>query len=138
MKSRYTYFFLIVMTLQLITACIDKKEKSNHSEIKVTELNTFDHYVKNEELLLGMPVRLKYDDINQHLFIQDLPKWGITEIDDSSNVINEYGRRGRGPGEIQMLNDFFVNKEHLYIVDGGQLFIHKYNRKDGKHISSLD
>lgn len=139
MKIRYTLFFKLVLTIILLIACSDKNQRYLSTfDATVTELNTFENYVKSGGVLLGMPVRLKYDSNNQHLFIQDLPKWAVTEIDDSSNVINEYGRRGRGPGEIQMLNDFFFNDEHLFIVDGGQYLIHKYNREDGKHISSLN
>ncbi len=140
MSLKSICFLLIVMTSSFITACTEKeqKDKIREQDVQRTELNTFEKYVKNKDLLLGMPVRLKYDGNTQHLFIQDLPKWGITEIDDSSTVIHQYGQRGRGPGEIQMLNDFFFNNEHLYIVDGGQHFVHKYSREDGEHISSLD
>ncbi|MDZ7808748.1 MAG: hypothetical protein U5K71_16805 [Gracilimonas sp.] len=49
---------------------------------------TFVSYVDDEELLLGMLVRLNKHGGASHLFIQDLPKWGITEIDDiASGVI---------------------------------------------------
>lgn len=139
MKLRYAHFFRIVLAIIVITACSERyPQYSNTFDANVIELNTFNPSVKSEDLLLGMPVRLKYDSDNQRLFIQDLPKWAVIEIDDSSNVINEYGNRGRGPGEIQMLNDFFFNKKHLYIVDGGQYLIHKFNRDDGKYISSLN
>ena len=136
--KKNSQLLIIPFYISLLGCQPQKADSQNSTDVQVTELRTFDHYVKSEDLLLGMPVRLKYDDNDRHLFIQDLPKWGITEINDSSDVINEYGRRGRGPGEIQMLNDFFFNEEHLYIVDGGQYFIHKYSREDGKHISSLD
>src|SRR5690554_45616 len=139
MKIRYKLSFRIVLAVILITACTDKGQRTSYTDdAKIIELQTFNHYIKSEDLLLGMPVRIKYDSDNQRLFIQDLPKWAVIEIDDSSNVINEYGNRGRGPGEIQMLNDFFFNKKYLYIVDGGQYLIHKFNRDDGKYISSLN
>jgi len=137
LSNKGTVFGIFI--LFTIFGCTSDPADSNGSKnVRVTELKTFVSYVDEEELLLGMPVRLKYDSDTGHLFIQDLPKWGITEIDDSSEVINQYGQRGRGPGEIQMLNDFFYNKEHLFIVDGGQYFVHKYSREDGEHISSLD
>lgn len=135
----YKSVFFGMMFLAFSMGCTsEKNDKVDQTTIKITELSIYENYVDSEKILLGMPVRLKYDDQAQHLFIQDLPKWGITEIDDSSNVIHQYGRRGRGPGEIQMLNDFFFNDKHLFIVDGGQYFVHKYTREDGEHISSLD
>lgn len=131
-------FFGMLFLAFFMGCSAEKANDADQKNIQLTELKTYQNYVNEEELLLGMPVRLKYDGNGQHLFIQDLPKWGITEIDDSSNVIHQYGQLGRGPGEIQMLNDFFFNHEHLFIVDGGQYFIHKYSREDGEHISSLD
>tara|TARA_R100000908_G_scaffold65083_1_gene51682 strand:- start:10629 stop:11783 length:1155 start_codon:yes stop_codon:yes gene_type:complete len=131
--------FFGTMVLALFVGCTSgKTDKADQTRIQVTELNTYKDYVDSDKVLLGMPVRLKYDGNDQHLFIQDLPKWGITEVDDSSTVVHQYGQRGRGPGEIQMLNDFFFNDNHLFIIDGGQYFVHKYSREDGKHISSLD
>jgi len=139
--TRKTSLLTIALTLFSISflSCQSQKTNSpNQTNVQVKELSAFDNYVKNQDLLLGMPVRLKYDDNDQHLFVQDLPNWAIIEIDDSSNVVNTYGRKGRGPGEIEMLNDFYFNKDHLFIVEGSRFFIHKYSRKDGKHVSSLD
>lgn len=137
LSNKSTVYGLFIL-LTVIGCKTDQEDNIAPKDIKVTELELFNRYVDNEKLLLGMPVRLKYDSDTGHLFIQDLPKWGITEIDDGSEVLNQYGQRGRGPGEIQMLNDFFYNKEHLFIVDGGQYFVHKYSRVDGEHVSSLD
>ncbi len=140
MKSYITCILLSLVLLSFVTGCQkkDADDSEDAAEVEVKELKTYDDLTAIEDLLLGLPVRLKYDDETQHLFIQDLANWGVIEIDDSSNVVNKFGRRGRGPGEIQALADFFITKEHLFIVDWGQYLIHKYNLTDGEHISSLD
>lgn len=134
------YSFLIFLSSIIIalTACQNEGENSEYVDIPFKELNPQENTISNDDLLLGMPVRLKYDDFSGHLFIQDLPRWAVIEVDDSSNVVNRFGNQGRGPGEIQMLNDFFVTDQHLFIVDGGQYLIHKYNRQNTDYISSLD
>jgi hypothetical protein len=139
MKVEYISIFLGSVLLSSLIGCQKKYDvHSEFVEIQVSELRTYDHLTTNEDLLLGLPIRFKYDDNTRHLFILDPDHWGIIEIDNSSNVINKFGRRGHGPGEVQFPADFFITEEHLFIVDNSQQFIHKYSRRDGQPISSLD
>ncbi|MEX2410670.1 MAG: 6-bladed beta-propeller, partial [Candidatus Paceibacterota bacterium] len=111
---------------------------SDTNEVIAIELINYDKLISNRDLLLGMPIRLKYDEDSKYLFIQDLGNWGIIELDDSSNFVKKFGSRGSGPGELQELSDFFITKNNLFIVDAVQYVIHKYRRHDGQHISSLN
>lgn len=138
---RSYHFFLLLSWVIIISLTGCQKEdpgSSVQAETPVKEIKTFENSIANEDLLLGMPIRLKFDDETRHLFIHDLPKWRITEIDDSSNVVNTFGTRGNGPGEIGAIADFFITKEHLFITDWSHLLIHKYTLQDGQHISSMD
>ncbi len=140
MRFYNIYILLIAVLLSfLITNC--QKEVSDSpidTGINVNQLSNFDNLSVNEDLMLGFPIRLKYDDRSQHLFIQDVANWSIIEIDENSNVFNTFGSRGSGPGELQELADFFITKNNLFIVDAAQQLIHKYSRLDGQYISSLD
>jgi len=137
----YNILFVLagVIMFILLTGC-QKKDAGNAGEAggKVKTLKTYHDLKSNENLLLGLPVRLKYDDNTRHLFIQDWAKMSIIEIDDGSNVVNVYGGKGKGPGEIQGIDNFFVTHHHLFIVDGNRYLINKYSRQDGHYISSLD
>lgn len=134
-----TYTIWILLILTFVSGCQEKdREMSEGTEVTVHELRDSENLKTNENLLLGRPVGLKFDNESRHLFIQDIARSAVIEIDDSSNVIQEYGREGNGPGEIQMLADFFITQEHLFIVDASRFLIHKYSRRDGQHIFSLD
>lgn len=140
MRIYSIYIVLITLFACLLLGCQEKgkRELPTGTEVKVHELRDYNNLTTNKDLLLGRPVGLKFDNEARHLFIQDIARSGIIEIDDSSHVIQVYGREGRGPGEIQMLADFFITKEHLFIVDTSQFLIHKYSRRGGQFISSLD
>jgi len=129
----------IVLLINSLLACADQaSENSKATTIEVTELSDYDSLISENDLLLGVPVRLKFDHKSQHLFIQDVAHWAVIELDEKNNEVRRYGSRGRGPGEFQNLDDFFISAKHLFIVDSSRFLIHKYSRIDGQFISSLD
>ena len=129
----------IVLVINSLFACVDQaSENSEATAIKVTELRDYDSLISENDLLLGVPVRLKIDHISQHLFVQDVALLAVIELDELYNEVRRFGSKGRGPGEIQSLDDFFITEKHLFIVDGNRLLIHKYSRGDGQFISSLN
>ena len=138
-REHFNFIILGSLLIMSLTYCQKEHEiNSGTNEVNVKELINYDNLISNNDLLLGLPIRLKYDEDTQNLFIQDPNNWSIIEIDDSSYVVKKFGSRGSGPGEIQELADFFITKDNLFIVDAAQLLIHKYSRHDGKHISSLN
>ncbi|TVR26789.1 MAG: hypothetical protein EA390_14435 [Balneolaceae bacterium] len=131
--------FPALLIISLIAACGEHApEIAEATVIEVTELRDYDRLTSENDLLLGVPVRIRHDHHTGHVFIQDVALWAVIELDEENNEVRRYGTRGRGPGEIQSLDDFFITKEHLFIVDGGRFLIHKYSREDGQFISSLD
>jgi hypothetical protein len=136
------YYISILFSLVLlisVTSC-RKKNGSNlaASHIKVEVLNAHHSLESNKNLLLGLPMKLKYDENTGHLFIMDLDQRKVIELDDSSHIVNEFGEKGRGPGELLSVENFFLTKKHLFIVDNRQFLINKYSLRDGHYISSLD
>lgn len=139
MRSFNLCILITVLLLPLVTNCQNEEAAgSDDAEVPVEQLDTYDTLPANEDLLLGLPVGVKYDQETQHLFIQDINRSQIIEVDHSGKVVQTYGSEGRGPGEVQALTNFFVTAEHLFIVDITQYVIHKYSLTDGQHISTLD
>ena len=74
---------LVVLIIGSLTACDDQTpENSGVTEIEVTELRDYDSLISENDLLLGVPVRLKVDHNSQHLFIQDVALWAVIELDE--------------------------------------------------------
>jgi len=138
---RFFYFctFLSSVILVLLVGC-QKKNAGNakYSEFKIKELKEYHTLISNKNLLVGLPVRLRYDTKNKHLFIEDLSRQRITEMDDRNKVVHVFGKKGHGPGEVEGIDNFFITQKHLFIVDGNQYLIDKYSLRDGRYISSLD
>lgn len=138
-KRRAVAILSVVLLTSSLVACGEQApENSETTTIEFKILRDYDSLISNNDLLLGVPVRLKIDHDTQHLFIQDVAHWAVIELDEQNNEVRRYGSRGSGPGEIQSLDDFFITEEHLFIVDGNRLLIHKYSRIDGQFISSLE
>ena len=128
-----------LLIISFLTACGEQAlENAEATGIEAKELRDYDRLNSENELMLGVPVRIKHDHHTGHLFIQDVALWAVIELDEQNNEIRRYGSRGRGPGELQSLDDFFITKEHLFIVDGSRFLIHKYSLGDGQFISSLN
>lgn len=141
MCIRVYYMFVLfsVFLISTFASCREHTpENAEAADIVVYELRDYDSLISNNDLLLGVPVRLKIDHITQDLFIQDVAHWAVIELDEQNNEVRRYGSKGRGPGEVQNLDDFFISAEHLFIVDSSMFLIHKYSRIDGQFISSLD
>lgn len=137
MRSHYIRIFFSSALIILLTAC-QRKDAAHSEEVEAKVLKTHHTLMSNKNLLLGLPVRIKYDDETNRLFIEDLAKGGVVEINDSSEVVHVFGKKGHGPGEVQAIDNFFITQKHLFIVDGGQYLINKYSRRDGHYITSLD
>ena len=141
MSTRYTYFLVVpgLIIANLLTACTEQTPKDTGPiEIGEIELAEYESVIAKNNLLLGMPVRIKHDQPTGHMFILDAAHEAVIELDAQYNEVRRYGTTGRGPGEVQFPHDFFITAEHLFIVDGSWFFIHKYSRLDGAFISSLD
>lgn len=135
----YVIVFLGACFLSALVACSEHApEKTEAFEIEIKELRDYNRLTSENDLLLGVPVRLKIDHDTQHIFAQDVAHLAVIELDEQNREVQRYGSRGRGPGELQNLDDFFITAEHLFIVDGSRFLIHKYNREDGLFISSLE
>jgi len=139
MRSSPICVLLSLVLFIFVTGCNNENAgNTKAAQIKIEKLKTHHTLKSNKNLLLGLPVKLKYDDKTDHLFILDVAKHEIIEINDSDDVVNKFGGKGHGPGEVQAIQNFYITSRHLFIVDGKQLLINKYRLRDGHYISSLD
>jgi len=139
MRLSRNSILLICVLLIIVTGCNNKNGGSGGaSGIKADILKKHHTLKSNKKLLLGLPVKLKYDDITDHLFILDANQRKIIEIGDSSNIVNEFGGQGKGPGESIRVDNFFITQKYLYTLDETQRLINKFSLQDGHYISSLN
>tara|TARA_R100001143_G_C3359941_1_gene134810 strand:+ start:998 stop:2122 length:1125 start_codon:yes stop_codon:yes gene_type:complete len=130
----FKYFFSLLVVLYVITGCSSGPTTSN--EIETTVLENFETVISLEDNVLATPTLIR-KGINSNLYIYDDAQTKILEVDNNGNVVNEFGQPGRGPGELLLVNNFFLTDNHLYIVDYIQYFIHQYNY-NGQFLSSMD
>ena len=132
----YKYFFTlsIIFFLLVLTGC--GSEPNTSSDIDTVVLKNFETIISIEDNILATPTLIRRG-INSNLFIYDDAQTKVLEVDNNGNVVNEFGQPGRGPGELLLVNNFFLTDKHLYIVDYIQYFIHQYDY-NGQFLSSMD
>ncbi|MCW9706167.1 hypothetical protein [Fodinibius salsisoli] len=128
---------LIVAFFIVFVSCNNESsDKSRYSDIEVSIIESYEKFDLRKNKL-KLPVRIKYDGENDHLLAFDLAQQKVLEINNNGEVVVKYGGKGRGPGELQAVENFYITEDHLYIVDRSLYLINKYDRK-GNYISSLD
>lgn len=131
------YWGCFILLLGLTAACSSESSSTNNAAGEAIVLNEFQTVISREDTLMGMPVMLKYEESTDHLFVYDINQRKVFEMDSRGSEIAEYGGKGRGPGELLSLGNFFVTDNYVYILDPQQFFIQKYNRS-GEVVSTLD
>ncbi|PID57680.1 MAG: hypothetical protein CR986_08850 [Ignavibacteriae bacterium] len=69
-----------------------------------------------EDTTFFMPTRIKTDS-NEEILILDRPDHSIKKLTSSGNLLNRYGRYGRGPGEFLSPMEFDYLDSTLVILD---------------------
>jgi hypothetical protein len=109
----------------LLVSCTT--ESSSTEKIPISELDDYETIISFEDEVLATPVIMKYT-VDSTLFVYDQGLGKVLALKESGEVIHEYGQKGRGPGEFQLVNNIYVSEEHLYVTDPGKYAIHKFNR----------
>lgn len=130
----FKYFFSLSFLLYVITGCGSGTTTSN--DIDTIVLENFETILSIEDNVLATPTLIR-QGTNSNLFIYDDAQTKVLEVDNNGSVVNEFGQPGGGPGELLLVNNFFLTDNHLYIVDYIQYFIHQYNY-NGQFLSSMD
>jgi len=128
MHSKFITAVSFVLIILPGIGCSSKN--TSPSQAKVTVLKKYQTIVSYKDDILAKPTFIRYDG-KSHLFIYDGHKHQVLELDDHGKVLRTYGQGGRGPGEFLMVNNIFLTKTHLYVVDGMQYKISRFTL-DGK------
>ncbi len=76
-------------------------------------------------------------DSNGNLLVLDQGNFRLLKFDKEGNYIKTFGRKGQGPGELQMPRSSFMDsKNRYYVLDSGQLRINIYD-ENSDYQSSL-
>ena len=126
----FTHFFhqspLISQQKYLLDADIKKKLMTDH-KIKEDwkELSIIRSFPTKEDEsqlhYLNYPIDSTFYN-SEILFIADLGSSKIIKLSKSGKFLEEFGRKGQGPGEIQRLGRIFISKQgDLFVVDAGRI-----------------
>lgn len=126
-----------VLVCILIMGCRTKPERVLNAEAKELASYTSFFSIDSENALLANPTLIRYDG-HSNLLIYDSGIGSLIEIDGNGQIIQKYGRQGRGPGEYIMINNIFIMENYVYAVDNIQKFIFKYVRASGRLISTMN
>jgi len=122
------FSFLKISMVFFLISCGNKKKYSDFtsSNIEIIELDEFQNIISYNEQKLSNPQIIKYSKSNSHLFIYDAAEKRVLEFDGNSEIVNKYGRLGRGPGEFLRVNNIFLINNYLYVVDQTQFRISRF------------
>ncbi|HLR33555.1 MAG TPA: 6-bladed beta-propeller [Fodinibius sp.] len=134
-------FFTLSFILVLCTLVSCQSESSSIPSVEVIELEDYETIYEFQEIQFDStailsPSIITYDD-QSNLYVYDRQRGKVVELDSVGDIVNEYGRVGRGPGEFRFINRITLQQNGLYLVDHWQFFIHKYNRK-GELVSAMN
>jgi len=113
-------------------SCQQEQEGSSDNTITLSEYTTV---VSNEDILIGVPSIIRIVD-SESFLIYDTSTRLVYELDLNKKDVRPIGREGRGPGEYQRVQNFYVENDGVYVVDNAQQLIHKYSL-DNEFISSF-
>lgn len=113
----------VILVLAVFNSC-QTEESSTETEVELTELTDFTTVLGTNDSTLAVPAALSYHP--DGLFIYAKSKAQILQLSSEGEILNTYGRSGRGPGEFLKVNNIFTTANHVYAVDELQYFIHKY------------
>lgn len=122
--------FCVSFTVFLLMSCTS--ETSTEKIIPISELSDFETVISFEDEVLASPASLKYTG-DSTLFVFDQGLGKVIELKENGEVIREYGRMGRGPGEFQRVNNIYITDDYLFVIDPGKFAIHKFGRNGELH-----
>jgi len=145
MRAQTVHFWIgLLIAGGMLAACGDRDHDKNLSEITPI---TFERVIKEAAFEKTKEVNLAERDSNyqagifkkfgQNYYIADTRANRIyiynTDLEKEQSI--GYGT-GRGPGEIERLNDYIVDENNIWALDMGRQAIHRFN-PDGDYISTI-
>lgn len=127
---------VLLSIILVITILSCGSEEQAASEPESVELEVYETIVAYDDALFGNPIIIRYDD-NSNLLVYDNNTRQVLKLNENSEIVERYGRQGRGPGEFIVVYNIFPVNDHIYLLDPVQHFLLKFSQ-NGDYISTLD
>jgi hypothetical protein len=124
--------FLLSWTSDPFPRNMGKEDKT----LELKELLSFGKAEGEEAFILYQPVDIEVCS-NKNIYVLDSGKFSILKYDKEGKYLLSIGRKGQGPGEIDMAMDFALDSmNNLYIFDIGNNRISRFS-SDGEILGSI-
>ncbi len=85
---------------------------------------------------LLQPMSIEWFD--GQLYVSDFGDMKIKKFTAEGQYLDSFGKKGRGPGEFQMLVDYDISGDTLYVIDPRQGMLMKFDAASTRHLTSHD
>lgn len=114
----------------------DHKIREDWKELTI--IRSFPTEEDEEQHYLNYPIDSTFFN-SEILFIADLGSSKIIKLSKSGEFLEEFGRKGQGPGEIQRLGRIYISKKgDLFVVDAGRIQIFDPDGKYKRSFKNID
>ncbi|TYP95567.1 6-bladed beta-propeller protein [Fodinibius salinus] len=121
-----TFLFTIIISIFWVDCSNTSPSGNSSTDAEIVELKKYETIVSYKEHKLSNPQIIRINNNNSHLFIYDAAELTVFEFNNKGDIINEYGKQGRGPGEFLNVNNIFLTNDYLYVIDPLQFRITRF------------
>lgn len=132
MRKRVVIIFIIAMLSVCVIIANTKKVKLR--EIKLLEQLVIGKEAFNEKILFHEPADIKIK--NSNIYVLDTPENRVLKFDRDGNFILSIGRKGQGPGELNLPRGFVITNNKIFIANTENRRIEVFN-EDGFYETSF-
>ncbi|MDR9418301.1 hypothetical protein [Gracilimonas sp.] len=116
-------FALITLLAFGLVHCTSNEMESQ--EISIQEITEYETLISVDDEILATPVIMKFEK-GLGFFIYDEALGKVLWLSEAGEKIQEFGQKGRGPGEFQRVNNIFIRDSLLYVTDPVKFSIHRF------------
>jgi len=129
---------LLLLTSVFVAACGDSAAPSA-GEVHEPGLVRLEpvHFQENDSLYIGRVASFAVDPSDGSFFVSD-SFWGrVLRFSPSGGLVQVYGSRGEGPGELKDPGPVEVGGDEVLVGDPGRSLLTRYAREDGAFLGSV-
>lgn len=125
--------FLLSILLVVKGILFSQEEFVNNIVTQLKEPDQYINFAESDKLII--PWSIKYNKYNKNIYLID--KYNkIVILDSTLNILSEFGQKGQGPGEFNIIGDINIFNNNLYVYDMFNMRIQIFD-ENGKYISVI-